>query len=105
MKRSIVISGIVFLLFLPQQSGGQKVGLDPRNVLERFDVAKDGDALIVPVEFQGKTYRFLLDTGASVTVFDTSLEPQLGQTVGEAWAKGPRGKKLVKLYASPKAHL
>ena len=34
------------------------------NVVERFKVASDGDALLLPVTFQGKTYQFLLDTGA-----------------------------------------
>jgi hypothetical protein len=43
------------------------------NVLARFEVAKDGDPLLLPVTFKGKTYRFLLDTGSSWHLFDQAL--------------------------------
>ncbi|MGC3967751.1 MAG: aspartyl protease family protein [Pirellulales bacterium] len=39
---------------------------------------KGGRPLLVPVDWDGSRYSFLLDTGAARTVFDTSLRSQLG---------------------------
>lgn len=44
-----------------------------KNVLARFDIAKDGDFILLPVTFKGATYSFLLDTGSTYNVFDSSL--------------------------------
>jgi hypothetical protein len=41
--------------------------------IARFKVAKDGDALLLPVSFNGTQYLFLLDTYCACTVFDASL--------------------------------
>jgi hypothetical protein len=38
-----------------------------------FGIANDGDALIVPVKIDGKEFPFLVDTGATITVFDKKL--------------------------------
>ncbi len=65
-------------------------------VLERFSVAKGGDALLVPVLINGRKHNFLLDTGASRTVCDNSL--QIGKPRGEAEAVTPTGKVMVKLF-------
>jgi hypothetical protein len=105
MKFSTRLPGVFFLLFLPTISCGQEAGPDPRNILEQFDVARDGDVLILPVDFQGKKYRFVLDTGASLTVYDRCFEAQLGQSTSAAQVKGPKGSKTVKLFRSPKAYL
>jgi len=37
------------------------------------------DAILLPVTIKGETYRFLFDTGATLTVFDKSLEYLLGE--------------------------
>ena len=54
---------------------------EPRdgNVLAEFEVAKDGDYLLLPVTIQGKTYSFVVDTGATHHVFDVTLRPLLGE--------------------------
>jgi hypothetical protein len=36
--------------------------IDPKLIREQFDVAKDGEPLLLPVRFQNRTYFFLLDT-------------------------------------------
>lgn len=60
--------------------------------VERFDVAKDGEWLIVPVEVDGAQYPFVVDTGCSRTVLDESfpsiLEPADGAALDEA--RSPR---------------
>ncbi|MBS0266321.1 MAG: PDZ domain-containing protein [Planctomycetes bacterium] len=45
--------------------------------VESYDVAPAGDLLLVPVVLGEKRYNFVVDTGASVCVFDTALQHQL----------------------------
>ena len=47
-------------------------------LLEEFRISTDGQPIILPVKLGGKTYSFLLDTGASSTTFDSSLRKFLG---------------------------
>ena len=75
-----------------------------KNVLERFEVARNGNALVLPVQFKGKTYRFILDTGASVNLFDVSLP--LGDPIAEINAKGDGEKQArLKVFSAPPASL
>jgi hypothetical protein len=48
-------------------------------VLASFDIPKHGDLLVVPVTTGNETYKFGVDTGASRTVFDTSLRKHMGE--------------------------
>ena len=43
------------------------------NVIARFKIAKNGDGILVPVNVDGKEYMFLLDTGTTLTAFDSIL--------------------------------
>jgi hypothetical protein len=72
-------------------------------VLERFEVAKDGDHLLLPVRFGRKTYQFVLDSGSSLNAFDTSLP--LGNPIDETEARGPDGSVRLKLYEAPEARI
>ena len=57
---------------------------DRANIIEAFDVERNGDFLLIPVTIDGRQYQFGLDTGCSVTAFDTSLKPlltPLGETI------------------------
>jgi hypothetical protein len=49
-----------------------------QEALESFRVYGDGDCLIVPVTIKGKNYPFIVDTGATGTVYDISLRPLMG---------------------------
>jgi hypothetical protein len=51
------------------------------NVIEQFDIGPHGDGLFVPVDCHGKRYLFLVDTGASNTIFDSSFRSLLGDPV------------------------
>jgi hypothetical protein len=73
---------------------------DP-NVVARYKVARDGDILLLPVKYRGKTYQFFLDTGASHNVFDASLP--LGNPIGEMQTIGPAGAVSLKYYEAPPA--
>lgn len=47
------------------------------NVIETFDVARNGDFLLIPVQIAGKTYDFLVDTGADLSALDDSFRAEL----------------------------
>ena len=49
----------------------------PETILEEFPVPTDGDALLVPVSFDGAKHLFLLDTGSEITVCDKLLREKL----------------------------
>ncbi|HEY2253701.1 MAG TPA: retropepsin-like aspartic protease, partial [Planctomycetaceae bacterium] len=48
-------------------------------VLDEFSITND--ALVLPVTLNEKTYSFMVDTGASYSIFDTTLLDQLGRPV------------------------
>jgi hypothetical protein len=47
------------------------------DVIETFEVAKDGDFLLVPVTMEGKTYELAIDTGSTGTILDTGFAARL----------------------------
>ncbi len=42
-----------------------------------FDVARNGDYLLIPVTIAGREYSFVVDTGTTCTIVDSALEPFL----------------------------
>jgi hypothetical protein len=72
-------------------------------VLERFAVRGDGDFLIAPVTIKGKVYRFILDTGCSSMICDSSLRPLLGARIDRIAIKGTQSTAEVERYAAPEA--
>ena len=65
------------------------------NVIESFAVRANGDDLLIPVTVAGHEYQFILDTGTSMSIFDTSLKSLLVPT----GKKIPvNGKGAVRLY-------
>ena len=48
-------------------------------LLCEFKIATGGRPILLPVKIAGKTYKFMMDTGASHTTFDDSLQPLLGK--------------------------
>jgi hypothetical protein len=73
----------------------------PGVVLERFQVNKAGDILLVPVRVGDQERLFMVDTGSSVTVFDDSLlsgQPQRSGTVETS-----DGKAGVRPFTPPPA--
>jgi hypothetical protein len=54
---------------------------DPdENVVESFNVARHGDALILPVSIAGKAYNFIVDTGCTSCMVDESLRDKVAPT-------------------------
>jgi hypothetical protein len=82
------------LAFLPARA-------EEGQVLERFAVARDGDALLLPVTFRGKTYQFGLDSGSTWNVFDTALP--LGDPLDERPAWGTDSLVRLRFFPAPQA--
>ena len=53
----------------------------------------------------GDTFRFLLDTGTSGTLFDKSVESKLGKSLGDVSVVGWGQKKAGHIYAMPRLFL
>jgi len=80
----------------PAPSGGPKVLLEGA-----FDA--DGGLILVPVRFEGKIYRFVLDTGCTHNVFDTSLRERLGKPMKTVRVKTASDPVALKIFQAPGA--
>jgi hypothetical protein len=62
--------------------------------------------LVVALRLEsGDDLPFVLDTGTSGTVFDKSLEPHLGPSLGTTAFQSWGVKRTVNVYAAPKVYL
>jgi hypothetical protein len=59
------------------------------------------DAILLPVTIKGETYRFLFDTGATLTVFDKSLEYLLGEPLNIKTETETSTSKMPLSYYNP----
>jgi hypothetical protein len=73
--------------------------------LARFGITKYGSQIILPVNFKGTEYWFLLDTGSSFTIFDSSFKYDLGDATGKVSIKTPRNEITSDMYNAPEAML
>lgn len=71
-------------------------------VVSRFTFDPDADEIMVPVELNGKRTNFVLDTGATMSIFDTALRRQLGEPVRTTTLHGADGETAqVELFLPP----
>jgi hypothetical protein len=71
-------------------------------VLAEFAMEPQSDLILLPVRVGGKELNFLLDTGTTVSIFDSSLSS--GAPVAQALIKPPSGASVERdLYAAPEA--
>lgn len=76
-----------------------------QKVLAEFKISKDGYPILLPVTFKGKEYLFLLDTGCSHTVFDTSFKHKLGDVKKVKRALTAGSRIVAELFDAPEAFL
>lgn len=76
-----------------------------QKVLAEFKIAKYGDPILLPVTFKEKEYLFMLDTGSSHTVFDTSFRHELGEVKSVKKGLTSGSPILAELFNAPKAFL
>ena len=68
-----------------------------------FAVGKDGRPLIVPIVWDGDSFEFVLDTGATKTGFDVSLKSRLGDAVGKITSQTSAELAEFEVFACPNA--
>ena len=73
--------------------------------LAQFRITRYGDQIILPVRFKDRELWFLLDTGSSFTIFNSSFKYDLGQLQGKARINTPRNVVNAEVYAAPEAYL
>jgi hypothetical protein len=74
---------------------------DDKGSVDVFKFDMDEEAIFVPVELDGKTYLFLVDTGSSLTLFDFKLLRNEPKEVAKA--KTPAGITSIPKYDVPGA--
>ena len=89
----VCLAGALPLLSGCAASGGSLVA--------EFDLDPCSDAIYVPVTCRGVEHLFLLDTGASLCVFDRSMREQLGEPIGRHYAGTMSGVEAIELYPAP----
>src|SRR5262245_1784866 len=74
----------------------------PEDELEGFAISREVEPIVIPVTIAGKSYPFLVDTGSTYTVFDTSLASLLGEEIERRSVLTPAGLREFQV-AKPKA--
>ena len=78
----------------------------PGKKLCEFNIGKQSHApLIVPITLEGKTYRFLIDTGAIMTLFHEPLRPLLGKPKQSVKMKIGGKDQVFRMYYAPEAKM
>ena len=103
----------LFLLFLVLFLAGgcadesERASDEPNDqkVLAEFKIARGGDPILLPVTFKGEKYLFLLDTGFSLMVFDTSFKHELGDVKRIARMITFGNPIMVEVFSAPEALL
>jgi len=104
-KSTIVPTLLLITILFATVHSEESSDIHDTKVLAQFDIAQDAKAILLPVTFEEEEYLFELDTGASHTLFDTSLEDKLGKPRKNVRGKTPSGLMKLKLYDAPEAFL
>ncbi|MBD3348109.1 MAG: PDZ domain-containing protein [Candidatus Eisenbacteria bacterium] len=90
---SALAAAAALLAFGCAGSGGRTVA--------EFAIDTCSDAIYIPVKWRGDEHLLLLDTGASLCIFDASLRHQLGEPIGRSYVSTHSGVEAVELYRAP----
>lgn len=78
---------------------------ETRRLSGSFEIGRDGRLILLPIQMHGRTFSFLLDTGASRTGFDLSLRDELGSPVGRQRLQTHGGATSVETFSWPEITL
>jgi hypothetical protein len=97
------LSSVLALLVVigPSRAEKPRPAADAPLVLGQFEVARDGRHLFVPVTLKGTKYLFIIDTGATLTIYDRSMP--LGKAKGEVAMEAVDGRVQIPFYHPPDA--
>src|SRR5262249_35299249 len=102
---AFVVLSVVWML-LPCKSFGVDRYRQPRAPLASIKFDPDCDGVLIPVRIGNRDYQFVLDTGATASVFDERLQSLMGSRVDSVHADTPNGGEVsVNLYNPPDAHV
>ncbi len=104
-KVALLLSFFVFADGCADEPEGNSDPPADQKVLAEFIIAKGGDPILLPVTFKEKEYLFLLDTGSSHTVFDTSFEHELGEVKSVKKGLTSGSPILAEFFNAPEALL
>ncbi|HET6441368.1 MAG TPA: PDZ domain-containing protein [Phycisphaerae bacterium] len=84
----------------PTSAAAQAKATAPQaQVLAEFLISVDGSPITVLVQIDGKEYLFMVDTGCTYTVLDTSLASHLGDRVGSKITGTSTGNVVMDLFS------
>jgi predicted aspartyl protease len=106
MRQKFVILVLIFLLAgSVMASENTSEGFTKQEVLAEFTFTKEDYGVFLPVKFKGEEYLFVLDTGATHTVFDTSLKHNLGEVKKTQKVTTGADPIIVEFFDAPEAFL
>jgi PDZ domain-containing protein/aspartyl protease len=95
--------GALFVVASGAKTDNPSQAVDPNLILEQFDFDREAGLILLPVELNGKKHHFGLDTGATVSIYDLSLRPLLGQPKETAEVETSNGVMQVEMFHPPRA--
>jgi len=106
-RQIVLISTFLSFFFVGCATVPKRISEDfsDNEILAEFTIAKNGDAILLPVKFKGKEYSFLLDTGSSHTVLDTSFRLALGKVKRTEKGITAKGTMDFEIFDAPKAYI
>lgn len=105
LKVALLLSFLVFAGGCADEPESTSDAPANQKVLAEFKIAKGGDPILLPVTFKEKEYLFLLDTGSSHTVFDTSFKHELGEVKSVKKGLTSGSPILAEFFNAPEALL
>ncbi|MBI3860766.1 MAG: aspartyl protease family protein [Planctomycetia bacterium] len=100
-KWTLRVWALIFAIAWPLQSWAAD---SDENVLATFNVARRGDALLVPVVLDGQSYQFLIDTGCTASAVDESLKHLLETTPRTVRAGGNARARVYRFIGTLGGH-
>lgn len=106
MTSPILASALLTGFAVLSQPGRERAHSAPSQpFIEEFDIAGDGDAVLVPVAVRGAQYLFEFDTGTYRVCYDSALRPLLGLVRESEVVLTPFARVRRELFEAPEATL
>ena len=99
--------GIVLsvVLWCPGATADSILPQIPTGVAMNKDAGRGGHLMVTLWSENGEKLPFIVDTGSPVTLFDKSMEPELGNRLGTGTCWNFGAKHKTGIYAAPKLYL
>ncbi len=103
---SVSLGVILFVSIARADTKDLRQELDAANIVEKFDVARDGVGhLLLPVVIQKNKYLFIIDTGCDDIIYDVSFRSVLGKPKKTVTASTDAGSVKLESFDAPEIFL